>query len=51
MTVTNASNLNLIVADMDLEIIDGNFEIKNWDAVKAAFVDGWASEYALANEG
>ena len=23
----------------------------NWDAVKAAFVDGWASEYALANEG
>ena len=23
----------------------------NWDAVKAAFVDGWATEYALANEG
>ena len=21
----------------------------NWDAVVAAFVDGWASEYALAN--
>lgn len=23
----------------------------NWEAVKEAFVDGWATEYALANEG
>ena len=23
----------------------------NWDAVKAAFVDNWATEYQLANEG
>ena len=22
----------------------------NWDAVVSAFVDGWASEYKLANE-
>ena len=22
----------------------------NWDAVKSAFVDGWASEYQLANQ-
>lgn len=23
----------------------------SWDAVKTAYVDGWATEYAAANEG